>query len=284
MALFDAHNHLQSGILEPWLPDILGALRKTGLAGAAVNGTRAEDWPAVARLAAEHGWIAPQFGYHPWHLGSRPGDWRERLEEWLIRHPHAGVGEAGLDCWVAGHDLADQMSVLEFELDLAARLGRPVTLHCLKAWEPLEKIVWKSRLPEGRFLVHACGAPAQTAKRLLDRGALFSFPGSFLAARKEAARAFFRAVPASRLLVETDAPSLPLPPELVRWRLPAAAAVPGERPGSGPNHPANIRAVYEGLAALRGAAVEELEAQCEANYRALFLDGLARSAATGRSA
>lgn len=269
---FDAHNHLASEILAPVLPEILETLRKAGVAGAAVNGTCVEDWERVAELAAREPWVVPQFGYHPWKVRQRPADWRERLEERLLRHPQAGVGEAGLDAWVRGHDLADQAEVLRFELDLAARLDRPVTLHCLKAWEELERIVRKSSLPEGRFLIHACAAPRSVARGLLDRGAVFSFPGSFLAPNREAVREFFRLLPPERILAETDAPSLPLPRELERWRLPASIpAAAGEKAGAQANHPANIVVVYEKLAALRGAEVSELKAQCADNFRRLFL-------------
>ncbi len=274
MALFDAHNHLQSEVFKPFLAEIFEELEEIGCVGAAVNGTCAEDWPVVAQLAEQHPWIAPQFGYHPWWVSRRPKDWRDRLEEQLLNHPNAGVGEIGLDCWVADHDLRDQMSVLEFELEIAARLERPVTLHCLHAWEPLTEMVWKSQLAEERFLVHACGAPAAFARRLLDRGAYFSFPGSFLAARKRSLQAFMLTVPATRLLVETDAPSLPLPENLIRFRVPKSdTVVLGEKPTSEPNHPANIKVTYAELAQLRGVPVAQLEANCEANYTRLFSDG-----------
>lgn len=271
---FDAHNHLASETLSPVLPGILETLRKAGVGGAAVNGTCLEDWGAVAELAAREPWVVPQFGYHPWRVPQRPADWRERLEEQLLRHPPAGVGEAGLDAWVRGHDLADQAEVLRFELDLAARLDRPVTLHCLKAWEELERIARKSSLAEGRFLIHACAAPESVARRLLDRGAIFSFPGSFLAPNRGALREFFRTLPPERILAETDAPSLPLPREFERWRLPASIpSAAGEKAGAQANHPANIVVVYEKLAALRGVELGELKAQCADNFRRLFLPG-----------
>ena len=46
--------------------------------------------------------------------------------------------------------------------------------------------------------------------------------------------------------------------------------LPGLADGNPINHPANIGAVYRGLAAVRGLETAALEAQVEANFRRLF--------------
>ena len=69
---------------------------------------------------------------------------------------------------------------------------------------------------------------------------------------------------ADRLLVETDAPTKPPPPELNRFPLPAGPEGPL-------NHPANIVVAYEQLAKLRGLSLAELAAQVEQNFCRLFL-------------
>ena len=99
------------------------------------------------------------------------------------------------------------------------------------------------------------------------RGAYFSFSGSFIAEQKHKKRVAFREVPADRLLVETDAPAMPLPDGMIRYPLPPA---PGGEPV---NHPANLGVAYEGLAELRGLALEELARIVEANFHRLFGKG-----------
>jgi TatD DNase family protein len=76
--------------------------------------------------------------------------------------------------------------------------------------------------------------------------------------------AVFEHVPPDRLLLETDAPDQPLPEALNRYDLPA------NTDGRMLNHPANIRAVYEGFAAARGLELGTLGEQVERNFRALF--------------
>jgi len=261
--LYDAHNHLQDEALAAHLPCVLADLRKTGLTRAVVNGTREADWERVAALAQEHPWVLPSYGLHPWHVNARSAHWRERLTG-LVENGRAGIGEIGLDRWIAGHDLPAQTEVFTWQLALAARHNLPASLHCLKAWGALWEILRTHPLPQCGFLLHAYGGPAEMVEGFARRGAYFSFSGHFLHERKAARRELFRAIPADRLLVETDAPDMPLPSECTRFTLPPA---PDGRPL---NHPANLRAVYEALAELRGWTLEALTAQVAENFERLF--------------
>ena len=149
-------------------------------------------------------------------------------------------------------------------MHLQVELDRPATIHCLRAWGALDEILRRVPLPRRGFLLHAYGGPAEMVAGFAELGAYFSFNGSFLAEKKTRQRAAFRSVPADRLLVETDAPTKPPPPELNRFPLPAGPEGPL-------NHPANIVVAYEQLAKLRGLSLAELAAQVEQNFCRLFL-------------
>jgi TatD DNase family protein len=95
-------------------------------------------------------------------------------------------------------------------------------------------------------------------------GAYFSFNGYFLGERQAAKRAIFATLPADRLLAETDAPAMPVPADQRAYSLPGAAD------GNAINHPANIGAVYAGLARVRDLPVAALATQLKANFLRLF--------------
>ena len=114
--MIDAHNHLHDPRLAPHLPAILAELACLGVTRAVVNGTREDDWPAVAALARAHPWIVPSFGLHPWHIATRSPDWLAHLREQLDAHPGAAIGEIGLDRWIAGHDPEAQREVFIAQL------------------------------------------------------------------------------------------------------------------------------------------------------------------------
>jgi TatD DNase family protein len=241
----------------------MAALKELPLAGAVVNGTRQDDWRDVAALAAEHPWITPSFGIHPWHVAGRTESWPVELRGYLDRSPHAGVGEIGLDRWIKGHNLEDQTRVFVPQLRLAAELNRPVTIHCLRAWGAFWDVLRTEPVPARGFLIHAYGGPGEMVEGFAERGAYFSFNPYFLHSSKSAKRDVFRHIPIDRLLVETDAPDMRPPDEHNRRPL-------KDTSGHRINHPANIDLAYRTLAELRGVDVETLAEQVGKNYARLF--------------
>lgn len=277
---FDAHNHLQDAWLAPWREQAIAQLEALPIARAVVNGTCEEDWPQVAELAARYAWVKPSFGLHPWLVGNRRADWFERLRAWVDKTPHSVVGEIGLDRWIldrAREDdvrltgltrapLEEQRTVFAQQLALATERNLAVTIHCLDAWGALQDVLSTQPVPSRGFLLHAYGGSADLAKWFAERGAYFSFNGYFLGETKTRTQAVFRELPLDRLLVETDAPSMPLP---IKWR---THKLPPGPEGVTLNHPGNIEAVYSGLAALRGVALDELSETVADNFARFFGD------------
>lgn len=262
MKFFDAHNHLQDEWLAPHLAEILAARESLGIAGMVVNGTCEEDWARVAELSAAHAWIRPSYGVHPWHVDGISPEWHERLVERL----NAGgcVGEIGLDRWKTDRNFDRQLEVFRGQLAEAAQRNAATTIHCLRAWGALWDVLRESEVPERGFLLHAYGGPVEMVRGFVERGAFFSFSGSFLAAGRERKLEPFRTIPLERLLVETDAPAMPLPAELDRHPLPRSPE------GESVNHPGNLIVAYEGLAHLRGVPLAELADAVAENYARLF--------------
>ena len=253
---FDAHNHLHDSRLDAIRDEAIAALTAGGIRGAIVNGTREEDWPAVAALAARVPWVIPSFGLHPWQVPSRSSHWKDALAKAVAAHPASGVGEIGLDRWIEGHDLAGQLECFTHQLALAAKLNRAVSIHCIQAWGALWDALKSTPLPARGFLIHAYGGPAEMLPGLVRLGAYFSFSPYFLHERKSAQRAAFAAMPRDRILVETDAPDLAPPMEKNLNPL-----------AGGLNHPENLALSYQGLAEVRGIPLDELAAQVAENFR-----------------
>lgn len=265
MNFYDAHNHLQDDRFAGRLAELVAASRAAGVARMVVNGSCETDWPQVAALARElPELIVPSFGYHPWYVGERTPRWREALVEWLDQTPGAVVGEIGLDRWKPGLAYEGQEEAFLTQLRLAAERNRAASIHCLQTWGRLLELLRDSSRPTRGFLLHSYGGPVELVAPLAKLGAHFSFPGYFMHDRKARQRETFKFVPADRLLIETDAPDQLLPD--------AANAHPLTDPSNGKplNHPANLPAVYQFVAEVRGVPLAEMAAQVEANFRRLF--------------
>lgn len=296
LRLCDAHNHLQDESLEllrpkgtpqntapspdslaaPQAPfSLLNELQSLGVYASVVNGTAPSDWGDVETLCKQAPFLRASYGLHPWDCGSAPADWLTVLEQYLLRNPPAAVGEIGLDNWIlkrAAPDdprlaglrrapLEEQKFALHKQLDLAVRLKRPASIHCLDAFDELLGCLRSSTLPARGFLLHAYSGPAALVPAFAELGAYFSFNGAFISPQKKRARAAFLQVPEERLLVETDSPAMCLPREAEPFLWASDPTI---------NHPANILTAYKGLAALRGLELGALGELCLRNFKRLF--------------
>lgn len=248
----DAHNHLQ----DPRLGDpepVIATMKSAGVVRCIVNATCEADWPAVEDLTKrEPEFISPAFGIHPWKAHTAAHGWQDRLRILLEKHPQASIGECGLDLWISHPPIEIQRRIFTDQIRISRELERPVSIHCLKAWNALLD-AFQETPPPARFLMHSFGGSIETARRLVPLGAFFSLSGHFLHARKSAVLEVFRQLPPDRILLETDSPDMPPPPEILTHPLP-----------ENQNHPANLPAVGTALAAALGmepAALADLTAQ-----------------------
>ncbi len=252
--LFDAHNHLQDYQNKDKLKEALDLAAVAGVELMLCNGTSPGDWEAVLALASENKGVIPCFGLHPWFIKEGAPGWLGGLESFLLRVPSC-VGEIGLDGGGNATDLARQEGVFTAQLRLAKKLGRPACLHCVKAWGKMRELI-KEEAP-GAFMFHSYGGPPEMAAEFASLGAYFSFSGAIMDKKREKLRRALLAVPAERLLFETEAPD---------------ADAPGWRAG-----PAGIAEIISAAAAILGRPAEELSALAWANGNE-FIGGLAATA------
>ncbi|MDR3312246.1 MAG: TatD family hydrolase [Spirochaetaceae bacterium] len=244
MIFCDAHIHIAQ--IPDWEP----------VAGSPVLTCAHSPAEYRATLAcAGRGPVFRSFGIHPQEDTHLPGVLAERaafLENLLREGKLDAVGEAGFDLWpeYAGN-IARQEEAWHIQLDLAARYGKPLVVHCRKALHLIFRdAALLKRLPAAVF--HSFPGSPEEARALLRRGvgAFFSLGKPLLNHQKRAARSALD-LPLAHLLAETDAP----------WQTLRGETITG---------PADIVRVYQGLAAIRGVPVQGICAALEENFYALL--------------
>ncbi|MFM2246360.1 MAG: hypothetical protein RL071_2434 [Pseudomonadota bacterium] len=263
----DAHNHLDLCAAPEALLDEAAA---AGLDGMVIAGVRPAGAAAQRALCEGRPGMAWTLGLHPAHAGdagpAAAALERAALEAAVAQGP-AGIGEIGLDRRFSDPDRVEaQRAALRRGLALAQERDLPIVLHVVGAHaEVLEQL----RGARWRGMVHAFGGSAEEAERYLRLGLHLSFGGALTwgpSRRRERALA---AVPAERLLIETDAPDqIPAP-----WRGQVDAG-----------RPAMWTAIAAAAAAQRGEDPAALGAQVGANARALFSLGRGLHPAAGGAA
>lgn len=144
-------------------------------------------------LAAPHGYYS--VGIHPWKVPEvEQAEW-ECLKE-AVKHPAVlAIGEAGLDKLALG-DMALQKDVFVRQILLSESVGKPLIIHCVKAFNELIELKKKYR-PRMPWIVHGFRNNLNIARQLLREGIYFSLGEKYQAE-------VLREVPLERLLAETD--------------------------------------------------------------------------------
>jgi TatD DNase family protein len=196
-------------------------------------------------------------GLHPHQAGQFTG--RESEVEGLVRNAIAGqpgtrgLGEIGLDYHYDFAPRPVQQAVFRIQVRLAQALNLPIIVHTREAEEDTVAIL-REESPAGvRGVLHCFTGTTRLAEAVLALGMHISFAGIVTFPKAASLRGIAAAVPADRLLCETDSPYLAPTPHR------------GKR-----NEPAYVARVAEELAAARAEPVEALRRRIDDNFVALF--------------
>jgi TatD DNase family protein len=247
--VIDSHTHLDACDRED---DVLVA----AAAGAGVErlltvGTDSASCRAALAAAERFPQVWAAIGRHPnAATGFDDADLAELRA--LAAHPRcAAIGETGLDFYRDRAPRADQERAFAAQIGLARETGKPLVIHTREAADATVATL-ADAAGDITVILHCFSMPDRLDE-CLARGWWISFAGNVTYPKAEALREAARAVPAERLLVETDAPYLT--PQAVRK----------ER-----NQPAYVVHTARAVAEERGAAYEELEAAVARNAHEVF--------------
>ena len=245
--MIDTHAHLDALADDP--ADVVGRAREAGVTRIIAVGSGIDSCRAELGVADTEDGVYAALGIHPHQAG---GDEAERVDELreLLSAPKAvAVGETGLDYYRDYAPRGRQQRLFEAQLELAAELGKPVVIHTRAAEAPTVDAL---RAFAGTVVLHCFSAPG-LLDPALEHGWYVSFAGNVTYPNAYDLRAAARAVPAERLLVETDSPYLSPQPRRGR-----------------PNEPANVVHTVAALADARGDEAAGLAEQIDANADAAF--------------
>ena len=232
--------------------------------GAVVIGVDYESSAKALELAQAHDFLWSSVGLHPNDNVDEVFDISN--SEVLARHAKVvAIGECGFDYFrqePSADEKQRQRERFEAHIALAAKVGKALVVHCRPsgaeamqgkdAHDDCSNVLQNTGIVQKvPVVIHFFTGTAELAQKYLDLGCYLSFPGPVT--YTDMYDDSIRVTPLDRMLIETDSPY--------------AAPVPnrGKR-----NEPAYVSGVAAKIAALKGVAAEEVEAQTAQNAQKAF--------------
>ncbi|WP_336657922.1 metal-dependent hydrolase [Leclercia adecarboxylata] len=208
----------------------------------------------VLRLGARFPALYMALGLHPIVIESHQDAHLDQLEAALAARPErlVAVGEIGLDLYREDPHFDRQEAILDAQLKLAKRYDLPVILHSRRTHDKLAMHLKRQDLPR-TGVVHGFAGSLQQAQRFVEMGYKIGVGGTITYPRASKTRDVMAQLPLSALLLETDAPDMPL------------NGFQGQ-----PNRPEQAARVFSTLCELRDEPADEIAAALLNNTRTLF--------------
>jgi TatD DNase family protein len=245
--VIDTHAHLDALAEEP--AEVVARAREAGVTRIIAVGSGIDSCRATLEIAEREEGVVAALGIHPHQAGGEEAGRLDELRELLAGPKAVAVGETGLDHYRDYAPRDRQRELFDVQLALAAELGKPVVIHSRAADGDT---VAALQAFHGTVVLHCFSSPG-LLDPALERGWFVSFAGNVTYPNAYDLRAAARAVPADRLLAETDSPYLA--PQARRGR---------------PNEPANVVHTVAALAETRRDEPDWLAERIDANADAAF--------------
>jgi TatD DNase family protein len=249
--MFDSHCHLTDERLRDDVAGVLARAREAGVTGVVSIASDAADGEAANGIARTFADVWSTAGIHPHAAGESTTADRELVEDLIKRPRVVALGETGLDYYYDTAPRSVQCELFAWHLEHSARTGLPAVVHSRDA-EADTAAVMREASRDATGVLHCFAAGQLLFDTALELDWYISF-GGMVTFRNFAGQDFLRAVPAHRLLLETDSPYL------------APVPMRGKQ-----NEPAYVAYTCAAAAALRGVSAAELGRVTDDNARRFY--------------
>ncbi|HDG1668555.1 TPA: metal-dependent hydrolase [Kluyvera ascorbata] len=250
----DTHCHFD---FPPFTGDEEASIQRAAAVGVnkiIIPATEADNFPRVLALAERFPPLYAAVGLHPIVVERHNDESLAQLEAAIALKPAklVAVGEIGLDLYRENPQFERQQYLLDEQLRLAKRYDLPVILHSRRTHDKLALHLKRQNLPR-TGVVHGFAGSFQQAERFVQLGYKIGVGGTISYPRASKTRDVMAQLPLSSLVLETDAPDMPL------------NGYQGQ-----PNRPERVAEVFTHLCSLRHESPEEIATALLENTHALF--------------
>ena len=261
----DTHCHLNFEAFEEDWQKVADEAVKAKVEKMIVVGADLETSARAAELAEKHKNLFASVGIHPHHCQNKIDI--DKLESLAKSNKVAAIGECGLDYHEykttkypsTALGTSSAVKVLQKQLfgqqiQLAKKLGLPMILHNREAGEDILDTLKHFCTSDGQYpkgVFHCISGSKKLLEKILELGFFVGIDGNVTYSQE--VQTLAKIAPLNRILLETDSPWLtPVPNRGLR------------------NEPISVKITAECLAKLKGASINQIEAETTKNAEKLF--------------
>ncbi len=213
MIFFDTHCHFDFPEFDCQRDGIWSNAQSLGIAALLIPSVSPNTWHQAKRISETASGVVWAAGLHPWWIKEflkhhTLDDLIGRLNSAIEDKHCVAIGETGLDKLI-DLDLSTQISCLQCHIDCAKNSAKPLILHSRKTHAELMAVIKKNQ-PLSGGVIHAFSGSYQQAKAFIDAGFYLGVGGVITYERAKKTREAIQKIPLEYLVLETDAPDMPL--------------------------------------------------------------------------
>jgi TatD DNase family protein len=250
--MIDTHCHLTDPRLSSQLNFVLTRASFASVTKFITIGTDLEEDRKCVELCRANENVRCAVGVHPSYVDEERFEHLPQLREIQSDPTVVAIGEIGMDYHRGKTNRQRQIDFLQFQLQLAVEVNKPIVIHCREAIDDCLAVL--ADFPSLKMVFHCFTGTVPEAKKILDAGHLLGFTGVITFKPSVALREVVALTPMDRMLIETDAPYLT--PEPMRKQK--------------VNEPAMVSHVAAKIAEVKKLSVAEVDAMTTANATKLF--------------
>jgi len=208
--MIDSHCHFDFPVFDQDRDEILQRCTSAGVKKIVIPGTQACSWSKLISLCDIHENLEFALGLHPYFISSAGEDDLQTLSDLVKRHRKSivAVGEIGLD-FASAQTNAKQIEYFQQQLHIANDNNLPIVVHHRKSHNQLIRMLKNTPVSKGG-VIHAFSGSYFEAKTYLDLGFKLGVGGTITYQRASKTREVIKQLPIESLLLETDAPDMPI--------------------------------------------------------------------------
>ena len=255
--MIDSHCHFDLPTFDGKRTQVLNNCKLLGVVKLLIPGLSLSQFNTLLALQSQYEGLDVALGCHPYFLDELSLiELNHHMSEFaatakLNKKQIVAIGECGLDGSLP-LSMAYQERVLQYQIEIAKDIGKPLIMHHRQSHNQLIRILKKEKFDFGG-VIHGFSGSEHIAKTYIDLGFVLGVGGTITYKRAIKTRAAIANLNLKDLLLETDAPDMPV------------FAHQGK-----PNSPEKLPLIAKALAELYDCSVEDVAKQTTNNYHRIF--------------